>query len=146
MDLETPSRDTDTLENESAEKKSNDALAFTIDFGDTDDMDEKTKKFERFAQRSSLRQLKTRKEDKIGSSIVDSEREMQSDKKRLTRTAITRHARSDIATDAECDIDIKDTVNNAVEDTDDNISQAGTYVMEEEDDIGKVKYHYQLIN
>ena len=67
MDVETPSRDTDNVENESVER-SNDALAFTINFEDTDDVDEKTKKFERFALRSSLRQLKTTKEDKFGSS------------------------------------------------------------------------------
>jgi hypothetical protein len=62
MDLEIPCRDTDPVENASMEVKV-EPLAYTIDFGDDSNLEEKAKKFERFAQRSSQRKIKSPRQD-----------------------------------------------------------------------------------
>ena len=58
MDNEVPCRDTDPV-NMNLVNKSGDTMAFTIDFGNKTELnqEEKVKKFERFAQRSSLRRV-----------------------------------------------------------------------------------------
>ena len=57
MDNEVPCRDTDPV-NMNLVNKTADTMAFTVDFGQQEiNQEEKVKKFERFAQRSSLRRV-----------------------------------------------------------------------------------------
>ena len=66
MDNEVPCRDTDPV-NMNLVNKSGDTMAFTIDFGNTElNQEEKVKKFERFAQRSSLRRVNSPRQQEKG--------------------------------------------------------------------------------
>ena len=57
MDNEVPCRDTDPV-NMNLVNRTADTMAFTVDFGQQEiNQEEKVKKFERFAQRSSLRRV-----------------------------------------------------------------------------------------
>ena len=57
MENEVPCRDTDPV-NMNLVNKTADTMAFTVDFGQQEiNQEEKVKKFERFAQRSSLRRV-----------------------------------------------------------------------------------------
>ena len=57
MDNEVPCRDTDPM-NMNLVNRTADTMAFTVDFGQQEiNQEEKVKKFERFAQRSSLRRV-----------------------------------------------------------------------------------------
>ena len=57
MDNEVPCRDTDPV-NMNLVNRTAETMAFTVDFGQQDiNQEEKVKKFERFAQRSSLRRV-----------------------------------------------------------------------------------------
>ena len=148
MDLDTPCRDTENMEN-SSNDVNNTPLAFTISFGDSDDLDDKIKKFERFAQRSSLRQLKSPRQDKDNSdtsqvnvkedNVNDGRsKELHREKSKLSRTNFTSHkyeknnAKSLSVSDIER-LNIGEKMNNLIEDNRDEVlSQAGTYTMEEE--------------
>ena len=72
MDNEVPCRDTDPV-NMNLVNRTADTMAFTIDFGQQDiNQEEKVKKFERFAQRSSLRRVNSpRQQEKVEKDKVN---------------------------------------------------------------------------
>ena len=64
MDVEVPCRDTDSEEAPQRLQK-NETVAFTINFGEKRDEQYSTKKFERFAQRSSQRRIDSPKQGRV---------------------------------------------------------------------------------
>ena len=84
MDNEDPPcRDTDPV-NMNLVGKTSDTMAFTIDFGGDDiNQEEKVKKFERFAQRSSLRRVQSPRQEKTA------EKEKLSEESRANNNSLT---------------------------------------------------------
>ena len=84
MDNEDPPcRDTDPV-NMNLVGKTSDTMAFTIDFGGDDiNQEEKVKKFERFAQRSSLRRVQSPRQEKTA------EKEKLSDESKANNNSLT---------------------------------------------------------
>ena len=162
MDLEVPCRDTDTMESACKDVKV-EPLAFTIDFGDGDNLEEKAKKFERFAQRSSLRKVKSPRQEKDSNEAEKTTKENSNgnediinrhrakgfdrEKSNLTRTDQTsqklteRNVCSTTLSDMER-LNIQDIHNareDTIEDNDEVTSQTGTYIMEEDEELSQVK-------
>ena len=163
MDLEVPCRDTDPVDNAGMEANV-EPLAFTIDFGDSENLEEKAKKFERFAQRSSQRKVKSPRQDKTadkdfeGTNIENTkDNEDAEDKQRakvfhrdksiLARTGWTNqklreqnvYTRSANRVERLDIQDITDEKDDKQEVNDDVSSQTGTYTMEEEEELNQVK-------
>ena len=84
MDNEDPPcRDTDPV-NMNLVGKTTDTMAFTINFGGDDiNQEQKVKKFERFAQRSSLRRVNSPRQEKTA------EKEKCEDKERVNNNSLT---------------------------------------------------------
>ena len=123
MDLEVPCRDTDPVENTNMEAKV-EPLAFTIDFGDSENLEEKAKKFERFAQRSSQRKVKSPRQDKD----IEAERGNIEKTKQIEDKQRVGMERLDINNEREDTQEVNDEVS----------SQTGTYTMEEEEEMNQV--------
>ena len=71
MENEVPCRDTDPV-NMNLVNKTADTMAFTVDFGQQEiNQEEKVKKFERFAQRSSLRRVNSPRQKESEKVSVD---------------------------------------------------------------------------
>ena len=105
----------------------NEPVAFTINFNDNNSSCEKNKKFERFVQRSSLRQKNKSKDDNCDIKLNHST-ERISEKRKLTRTYSVSNKENMRSTEE------KDRRDYTINDDDDNLSQAGTYIMEDEQD------------
>eukprot|EP00092_Neocalanus_flemingeri_P011503 GFUD01012397.1.p1 GENE.GFUD01012397.1~~GFUD01012397.1.p1 ORF type:complete len:537 (+),score=171.63 GFUD01012397.1:46-1656(+) len=159
MDLELPCRDTDPVENTGMEAKA-EPLAFTIDFGDGENIEEKTKKFERFAQRSSLRKVKSPRLDKnAGKDNVETEGANNEETKDGQRAKVPNREKSNLTrTDRSSQkskeqnayirtvnglerVDIRDKSKARADkkEVDEEVtSQTGTYTMEEEEELNQV--------
>ena len=166
MVLEVPCRDTDSIENIVMEPKV-EQLSFTIDFGDHDNLEEKTKKFERFAQRSSLRKVLSprlnkasdkqkvetkdvkKDESKHSESAADRNkpRMLKREKSILARTGWSRRSSKENNVHAEALKDIESLniqestliQENTTEVNDEVASQTGTYDLEEEEELNQVE-------
>ena len=105
----------------------NEPVAFTINFNDNNPSCEKNKKFERFVQRSSLRQKNISKDDNCDIKLNDST-EGISEKRKLTRTYSVSNKENMRNTEEN------DKRDYSINEDDDDLSQAGTYIMEDEQD------------
>ena len=163
MDLEIPCRDTDPVENASMEVKV-EPLAFTIDFGDDENLEEKAQKFERFAQRSSQRKVKSPRQDKCsnepeGTNIEKSKHYSECEDRQ--RSKMFNREKSNLARaggTSRCvkeknvcsrnlsgikKLNIQDKIKvekDKLEVNDEVTSHTGTYTMEEEEEMKQVKY------
>ena len=116
MDSEVPCRDTDP---EEAPNKllQNETVAFTINFGEKLDEQNLTKKFERFAQRSSQRRINSPKQRRSSNSEI----------------------KSNLKETEECGNQVKEgNVVNDVKTKEDAASTSGTYTREEDSEVKKV--------
>ena len=119
------------MENNSDDK--NEPVAFTINFQENNPSVEKSKKFERFVHRSSLRQKNLHKDGKCDNKenkTVSKSNEVITEKRKLTRTYSMNNKENMRATEEK--EDIKDKREYSIDDIDDDLSQAGTYTMEDE--------------
>ena len=153
MDSEVHCRDTDPVENANMEAKV-EHLAFTIDFCDSENLKEKAKKFEKFAQRSSQRKVKSPRQDKYidteGTKNKHNEdtedkqmaRVLNKEKSNLARTDWTSRKLSEKNVHANLNgmerLDINNARKEKQEVNDEVSSQTGTYTMEEEEELNQV--------
>ena len=154
MDLEVPCRDTDPVENANMEAKV-EPLAFTIDFGDSENIEEKAKKFERFAQRSSQRKVKSPRQEKDsdaeGTKVEKYKQDtedkqiakvLNKEKSNLVRTDLTSRKLSEKNVYMNLNgmerLDINNARKEKEEVNDEVSSQTGTYTMEEEEELNQV--------
>ena len=93
MDSETLCRDTDPIKNANIAVKG-ETLAFTIEFGDQDNNEEKAKKFERFAQRSSQRQVNSLRLDKINNESEETNKQPPNPSEEKPRANVSRVSRA----------------------------------------------------
>ena len=113
----------------------NESLAFTINFENNSDFAEKTKMFERLAQRSSLRQQKSQRQDKNGNTSTENDDTLIRDmftggiieKRKLKRTDSNKNIKSDAMKE---NFDIQDTEEYSLHDNDDVLSHTGTYTVD----------------
>jgi hypothetical protein len=148
MDSEIPCRDTDSLENANMAVRG-DTLAFTIDFGDQDDNKEKAKRFERFAQRSSQRRVNSPRLDSSNNGCKETNMEIpkQSVDKQRAKERSNLSRASGARLDVNEQVSLKSEENQKTshkekekQDVDEDVkSSTGTYTMDEEGDLEKVK-------
>ena len=152
MDLEIPCRDTDPVENANMAVKG-ETLAFTISFGDHDDNEEKAKKFERFAQRSSQRRVNSPRLDNSNKEGEETNTEKPKQSEGKQRTKLLNREKSNLSRVSGTHLNVIDqsglrsedkrkTIHKGKEkqDVDDEVkSDTGTYTMDEEDELEKVK-------
>ena len=152
MDLEIPCRDTDPVENANMAVKG-ETLAFTINFGDQDDDEEKAKKFERFAQRSSQRRVNSPRLDNSNKEGKETNTEKPKQGEGKQRAKVLNREESNLSRVSGTHINvieqnslrIKDRrktshTEKEIQDVDDEVkSDTGTYTMDEEEELEKVK-------
>ena len=109
--MEVPCRDTD-CEDAPLKLQRNDTVAFTINFGEKSSEEDLTKKFERFAQRSSQRRINSPKQRRSNASDI----------------------KSDLKHEGKC----KNPEINDGKTKDDATSTSGTYTRDKESDEKKV--------
>ena len=105
----------------------NEPVAFTINFNENNSSCEKNKKIKRFVQRSSLRQKSKSKDDNCDIKLNDSTEEI-SERRKLTRTYSVSNKENMRNTEEN------DKRDYSINEDDDDLSQAGTYIMEDEQD------------
>ena len=113
----------------------NEPVAFTINFKENNPSVAKSKKFERFVHRSSLRQKNIHKDEKCENKVnktVNESNEVITEKRKLTRTYSLNNKENMRVTEEKKDV--KDKREYSIDDFDDDLSQAGTYTMENEED------------
>ena len=152
MDLEIPCRDTDPVDKAGMAVKG-ETLAFTIDFGSSDNSSEKAKKFERFAQRSSQRRVLSPRqgkgnteengteEDKSKQSEVPEDRQaakvFNREKSNIGRVTTENVTKKNVQGMME-KLNIQDMESDKVDDNDEAKSTTGTYTMDEDEDLETV--------
>ena len=153
MDKEIPCRDTDPVDNADMAMKG-ETLAFTIDFsGGSDNSSEKAKKFERFAQRSSLRRVLsprqgkgnneengTKEEKSEPSEVTEdthAEKVFNREKSKIGRVTTENVTKKNVQGMME-NLNIQDIVSDKVDDNDEAKSITGTYTMDEDEDLETV--------
>ena len=159
MDSEIPCRDTDDINTDNMAVKG-ETLAFTIDFGGSDNSSEKAKKFERFAQRSSQRRVcSPRQGNKKEEEPNIEELKQGDDHKAKQRTIVLNREKSNMARVIRTNDNSKNNVQN-VRRTIDNMhvhnleldeefekdetqSSTGTYTMDEDEELKKVNQNYK---
>ena len=113
----------------------NEPVAFTINFKENNPSVEKREKFERFVHRSSLRQKNIHKDEKCENKVnktVNESNEVITEKRKLTRTySLNNKENMRVTVEKE---DNKFKREYSIDDSDDDLSQAGTYTMENEQD------------
>ena len=113
----------------------NEPVAFTINFKENNPSVEKCMKFERFVHRSSLRQKNIHKDEKCENKVnktVSESNEVITEKRKLTRTySLNNKENMRVTVEKE---DNKFKREYSIDDSDDDLSQAGTYTMENEQD------------
>ena len=156
MDSEIPCRDTDPVENANMAVKG-ETLAFTIDFGDHDDNKEKAKRFERFAQRSSQRRVNSPRLDNSNSESEKNNKEKSKQSEDKQRTILFNRENSDLSRASGTRLEVNEqnslrskdkqkTSHKEKQDDDDEVkSSAGTYTMDEEENLEKVNLIDSLI-
>ena len=159
MDLEIPCRDTDPVENANMAVKG-ETLAFTIDFGDHDDYEEKAKKFERFAQRSSQRRVNSPRLDNCNKEGEETniEKPKQSEDKQSAKvlnrekSILSRDSGTRLNVMEQNDLRSKDRIKTSHKEkekqdvVDEVKSDTGTYTMDEEEELERVSFIYSLIS
>ena len=113
----------------------NEPVAFTINFKENNPSVEKSKKFERFVQRSSLGQKNPHKDEKCENKVnktMSESNKVITEKRKLTRTYSLNNKENMRVTEEK--EDNKDKREYSIDDFDDDLSQAGTYTMENEQD------------
>ena len=153
MDTEIPCRDTDPVDNAEMAVKG-ETLAFTIDFGGgSDNSSEKAKKFERFAQRSSLRRVLSPRQGKSNNE-ENGTKEGKSEPSKVTEGAhaakVFIREKSNIGRVTTENVtkknvqgmmeklNIQDIESDKVDDNDEAKSTTGTYTMDEDEDLETV--------
>jgi len=113
----------------------NESVAFTINFIENNPSVEKSKKFERFVHRSSLRQKNLHKDEKCENKEnknVSESNEVITERRKLTRSySLNNKENMRIPEEKEDD---KDKQEYSIDDLYDDLSQAGTYTMENDQD------------
>ena len=148
MDSEIPCRDTDDINTDNMAVKG-ETLAFTIDFGGSDNSSEKAKKFERFAQRSSQRRVCSPRQGNKKEEETKSD-----DHKAKQRTIVLNREKSNMARVIRTNDNSKNNVKNVRRTMDDILvhdleldkefekdeaqSSTGTYTMDEDEELKKV--------
>ena len=128
--MEVPCRDTD-CEDAPLKLQRNDTVAFTINFGEKSSEEDLTKKFERFAQRSSQRRINSPKQRRSNVSDAKSDLKHEGKSKHLIPEG-----------------NILDEINDG-KTKDDATSTSGTYTGDEESEEKKVSqkdkiFHLQM--
>ena len=157
MDLEIPCRDTDDINTDNMAVKG-ETLAFTIDFGGSDNSSEKAKKFERFAQRSSQRRVCSPRQGNKKEEETKREELKQSDDHKQ-RTIVLNREKSNMARVIRTNDNSKNNVQNVQRTMDDMHvqdlemdkefekdeaqSSTGTYTMDDDEELKKVNKIYK---
>ena len=152
MDSEIPCRDTDPIENANMAIKG-ETLAFTIDFGDRDDYEDKAKKFERFAQRSSQRRVNSPRMENSKNTVEETNIEEPKQTEEIQRAKVLNREKSNLSRVIGSRLKVTEQggfrnedrrkISNKEkeqQDVEDEVnSNPGTYTMDEDEDIEKVK-------
>ena len=121
--MEVPCRDTDCEEAPQKLQK-NDTVAFTINFGEKCNEQDLTKKFERFAQRSSQRRINSPKQRRSNASDI----------------------KSDLKHEEKCKNPVEEGNINYRKTKDDATSTTGTYTNDKESEEKKVSQIDKILN